>query len=134
MKAPAKESGFLVQIVVNASFAAYNNYLILINWCDKFREMTCCVVVTPLFRFIDGFNLATDLLCHRTTCMKATTRGNVDWTWQIARKNDTLATFLNLGIRDRHCRKQSFGIRMLGSSIQLISVSKLNNSSQVHDC
>src|SRR6266581_2550416 len=100
MKAPAEETGFLVPNVVHASFipspliyknvgtgqapssfqhldglctVVYNYYLTLINGRDKFREMARCIMFTTLFRLVDRFNFAADLLSHGTTCMKATT-------------------------------------------------------------
>src|ERR671924_1605025 len=74
----------------------------LLNWRDKFREMTRCVMFPPLFRLIGWFHLATDFLGHRAAGMKATPRRDVDGTGQVASKNDALAAFLNLGIRDRY--------------------------------
>src|SRR5216683_406307 len=69
---------------------------------DPLREMTRRVMLSPLFRLKDGFNFPADILRHGTACMKAATGGYVDRAGQVAGKNDTLATLLDLRVGDRY--------------------------------
>ena len=69
---------------------------------DPLREMTRRIMLSPLFRLKDGFNFTANVLSHGTACMKATPGGYVDRAGQVAGKNDTLATLLDLRVGDRY--------------------------------
>src|SRR5260370_7728339 len=80
---------------------------------DPLREMTRRVMLSPLFRLKDGFNFTANVLSHGTACMKATPGGYIDRGGQIARKNTTLATLLDLRVGDSYTSSQSLRIRNL---------------------
>jgi len=54
--------------------------------------------------------------------METAPRRNIDRAGQVARKNDALATLLDLWIGDRHGREQGFGIRVLRGCIEFIAL------------
>src|SRR5438128_5549830 len=89
-------------------------------------------VFTPIFSLKNWFHLATDLLRNRPTGMEPAPRRNLDGTRLIARKNDTLTSFLDLRVRNGYRREQRTGIGMLGSFVYFVAVGHLNDFTQVH--
>ena len=73
------------------------------------------------------------ILANRTTAAELTLLAKINGVRKCTLQHDSLTVLLNIRIRDRDCRKKSLGIRMHWVLEKLLTVSKLNKRSQVHN-
>src|SRR5579872_5432073 len=95
--------------------------------------MTGGVMFPSLFGLENGFYLAADVLGHRAARVETTAGRNLDGTWQVVRKDDTLAILFNAWVGNRDSREQRPRVRVFGRTVEFVTVGQFDDLAQVHD-